>query len=921
MAWSSLTSRLPDLPLILAGPILRRTENASVTVWLALKEARRVYLSVYEGGTGAQGPSGALIPILSGDLVTTKLGDNLHIVAVTARSVGNIPTNVLWPSIIYSYDLEFRGITGIPTSPATTLKTERVFSINGLLDSICYSTFTRPTFSLPPNDLTKLHVLHGSCRKPHGGEGETDALPYADNILQNQSCYADPDARPHLFLHTGDQIYADDVASILLHMLDDAGKSLFNWVEDLGSLPPAILPDPDPELYPTLDPDPLSALTFASETTGSPLPEDPGFKFDRDANYSIQPGQRLKTVQKLAGFSLDVAGDSHLMRFAEYACMYLFVWSDVLWPTDTNNLFPFDGDAYKRLSPADYPSFEEVLPWAVKRKSETLGGGVTVEVTAGDEKDSRDTFEEERNYIFKFRGRLSNVRRVLANVPSYMMCDDHEVTDDWFISNRWTKRVYSTALGCRILQNGMAAFALFQGWGNKPADFIGANSLGSSLLTQFGTLANEHGSQQSTWQAIRSKIMPALRTSTTQEQGNVNGTPTTELDASNTLYYDFRILFSNFALLAINSRTERGLPQYTVPRLGPALLHPEALRRQVKQQVTNLPSNILVTLVICPAPVIGHAIVEGFLQTKLQRGLDNYIAERATGLTLSPLPPGLMPPTFHPFTVPNPYRRLPLPVDYLQPIADLSDEGDREGWSFHPECMQSLMKELSVCKKVILFSGDVHYGFSVAVDYRRPANNLGYPEHASFTQLVCSSMKNSALKTVIVGNQASELMPLEAHYVGWNTPGLHYIDWNYSIFGSTLDIPLLPRQGNFHFLELTSPKLQIIDPVGDPPHWRYDIRFAYDGRSDVDRFNYPSSGNPANYNPPSNPVLKRIYDLVFDKEFLRQYKAVGYTNIGQVRINLDTNKVYHNFWFKIPKQTDSSLPGPITKHELNIAPV
>ncbi|MBD2770255.1 hypothetical protein IC235_20405 [Hymenobacter sp. BT664] len=737
--------------------------------------------------------------------------------------------------------------------------------------------------------------------------------------MQNQSCYADPDARPHLFLHTGDQIYADDVASILLHMLDDAGKALFNWVEDLGSLPSAILPDPDPQLYPTLDPDPLSALTFASETTEAPLPEDPSFKFDRDANYSIQPGQRLKTVQKLAGFSLDVAGDSHLMRFSEYACMYLFAWSDVLWPTNTNNLFPFDGDAYNRLSKDDFPSFEEVLPWAVQRKSETLGGGVTVEVTVGDENDKRESFEDERNHIFKFRGRLSNARRVLANVPSYMMCDDHEVTDDWFISNRWTKRVYSTALGCRILQNGMSAFALFQGWGNKPADFIGANTLGSALLTQFGTLANEHGSQQSTWQAIRSKIMPALRTSTTQEQGNINGIPTTELDASNTLYYDFRILFSNFALLAINSRTERGLPQYTVPRLGPALLHPEALRRQVKQQVNNLPSNILVTLVICPAPVIGHAIVEGFLQTKLQRGLDNYIAERATGSNLSPLPPGLMPPTFQPFTVPNPYRRLPLPVDYLQPIASLSDEGDREGWSFHPECMQSLLKELSVCKKVILFSGDVHYGFSVAVNYERPANNStpGYPEHASFTQLVCSSMKNAALKTLAAGSASSVVMPLEAHYAGWNTPGLHYIDWHYSILGSTLDFPLLPRQGNFHFLELTYPSLQIIDP----PQWRYDIHFAKDNRSAADRFNYSSSGVSSGYNPPSNVLLKRLYDMQYERHLLMQNIAIGRTQIGQVRLNLNTNKVYHNFWFKIPTQQDAAPPGPITKHELDIASV
>ena len=34
-----------------------------------------------------------------------------------------------------------------------------------------------------------------------------------------------------------------------------------------------------------------------------------------------------------AGFTSDDL-DSHLMTVGEYLCMYLFVWSDVLWPKD-----------------------------------------------------------------------------------------------------------------------------------------------------------------------------------------------------------------------------------------------------------------------------------------------------------------------------------------------------------------------------------------------------------------------------------------------------------------------------------------------------------------------------------------------------------------------------------------------------------
>jgi hypothetical protein len=58
------------------------------------------------------------------------------------------------------------------------------------------------------------------------------------------------------------------------------------------------------------------------------------------------------------------------------------------------------------------------------------------------------------------------VRRLLANVPTYMTFDDHEVTDDWFLNPSNRHAVLKTALGRRIVANGMAAFWLFQGTAN-----------------------------------------------------------------------------------------------------------------------------------------------------------------------------------------------------------------------------------------------------------------------------------------------------------------------------------------------------------------------------------------------------------------------------------------------------------------------
>lgn len=62
-------------------------------------------------------------------------------------------------------------------------------------------------------------------------------------------------------------------------------------------------------------------------------------------------------------------------------------------------------------------------------------------------------------------------RRVLANVPTYMTFDDHEVTDDWYLDENWRNAVLATGLGRRVVENGLAAFWLFQAWGNDPERF------------------------------------------------------------------------------------------------------------------------------------------------------------------------------------------------------------------------------------------------------------------------------------------------------------------------------------------------------------------------------------------------------------------------------------------------------------------
>lgn len=64
MAWTRLADRinLPDMPLVLAGPMLRKVTQSSVTVWVAVKEPTTVSLEVRVTDNLADPPIGTVDP-------------------------------------------------------------------------------------------------------------------------------------------------------------------------------------------------------------------------------------------------------------------------------------------------------------------------------------------------------------------------------------------------------------------------------------------------------------------------------------------------------------------------------------------------------------------------------------------------------------------------------------------------------------------------------------------------------------------------------------------------------------------------------------------------------------------------------------------------------------------------------------------
>ena len=120
-----------------------------------------------------------------------------------------------------------------------------------------------------------------------------------------------------------------------------------------------------------------------------------------------------------------VNAQNHLIGSAEIIAMYLLVWSDTLW-TDIN----IDKDGI----PQKYHAI----------------------------------FDKEHEALNGFVKQLPQVRRALAHIPTYMIFDDHDVTDDWNLTRGWEQEVYGNPLSKRMIGNALIGYLLCQGWGNAP---------------------------------------------------------------------------------------------------------------------------------------------------------------------------------------------------------------------------------------------------------------------------------------------------------------------------------------------------------------------------------------------------------------------------------------------------------------------
>lgn len=394
---------MQSLPTVMAGPVLRHTDNQRIVWWLVSSVAISIKPVLFDA-------HGNAVDMQHADVQqdTFCVGQRAFIQLITLESTTDEP--LIQSGALYHYDLlsDLQSKLDINSNNAdkATASTEEMLIQSVLKDMphLVYEGHTLPNFRFNQH-LTK--VTQGSCRKPHF-HGQ-DALPQLDNLVAdelankvNASKTSESKSinRPDLMLMTGDQVYIDDVSGPMLHAVHQIIKLLGLHNEQFDGATFNDLIE-------------LMSHEHSFYQRELLLPEI-------EANDKLTKtffGAKRKPV------FTSVNAKNHLIALSEMLAMYLLTWSPTLWQfVDLNK---------QELSESN-----------------------------------QEIYDKERQHIELFQAGLAKVHRALAHVPSYMMFDDHDVTDDWNLTRGWEQQVYGHPFSKRIIGNAMTAYFLCQGCGN-----------------------------------------------------------------------------------------------------------------------------------------------------------------------------------------------------------------------------------------------------------------------------------------------------------------------------------------------------------------------------------------------------------------------------------------------------------------------
>jgi hypothetical protein len=456
-------------------------------------------------------------------------------------------------------------------------------------------------------------------------------------------------------------------------------------------------------------------------------------------------------------------------------------------------------------------------------------------------------------HLGEFTRALPAVRRALANVASYMIFDDHDVTDDWNLHREWREVVHRRPLGRRLVQNALASYAVFQAWGNEPDQFS-PDQPGRHLLAG---LRAWRGSEDETADVIKARI----------------GLPSTQ--QLKPLRWDYQVDAPCYQTIVLDTRTQRGYRAGGTGRAAPALLSQEAMDRQLTSRLDARRRPVELTVVVSAAPVFGHPLIELWIQLKRIKLIEWF-------------------------------KNGPARVD-------------REAWALEPTAFEALLSTLASFRRVVILSGDVHYGFAGAVEYWD--HRVGVQRGARFVQCTSSALKNEERKTRILGGvRTVQRVParlgarVEKFLTRMTTPPSGAV-LGWSIDGSDRHRRWPPSKRPRSTPLILPEPLALARRRLKEPDWRYRVDFEHDAGAP------PAPSRSAD-------LHQKALELRAESGWSFMQWIVGRNNLGDLEFlpgtlsGTDTPSLVQSLWFDKTSISadDEPLRLPYTVYKLPLDP-
>lgn len=672
---------MAELPLVLVGPLLRRVDARRVCVFMALSKPGDVTVTVFAGRATSQGDGVADKPAGGTQTrATRQVGKNLHAIVVDVAVAGLVPLTRYSYDVVVNAGGQTKGLKSLGLLKDGTGTPKHL--------ALGFTSDMLPSFVTPAARIEDLRIVHASCRKSNGPAA--DALAWLDTVVKDG--LSNLDVAPQQLYLTGDQIYADDVGAVLLPMLTDIGQDIVGIEK---------LPVVDQALDATV------------------------------ANFPAM--RRQRTVRKLGRFTT-TDGHSHLLSYGEFVAMYCAAFGPAVWRD-----LPTPASLYK--APPGNAAATFATPW------ENAYDGSTDEwrdrPDKKDKKSRLDRTTEEARLVEVWRDAVPKVARALANVPTYMIFDDHEITDDWNITDRWRRNVVSTRFGRAVLRNGLMAYTVFQAWGNDPLTFLYNHVLDAEGNPVAVTETQRHAND---------KVLDRIR-EVTAEVGAPTGAMFDKLDeqfgidkpaSAPKVQFHYEVEGPQFTVRVLDCRTRRTFRSHD--RHAPPRLLGDSMDGQLPKGPLVDGRELLI--VISPAPVLFPRLIESVaqplaalafdLKTHMFGREDDTDPGKVTGLTGA-------------------------------------EHKDIEGWRAVEEHHEAFLRRLGTYRRVVVLSGDVHFAGTLTLDFWGKDDET---VDARIVQCTASAARNQPgpkergiLRTLRLGQQLLRGAPVER--IAWEgAPGV-----------------------------------------------------------------------------------------------------------------------------------------------------